>query len=232
MNPCIRNIEGQRFGRLVALELLPTRIRNNAVWRFQCDCGITIERASGGVIRGSTASCGCLARESAGARMKRLSPAMNKARATHNHSHSNAGRPTKTFTTWVNMIQRCTNSKHKSFHRYGGRGITVCERWMTFENFLADMGEKPPRMELDRECNAEGYKPENCRWVNRVQNANNRDVNHAITFDGRTQNIKQWAQELGCHHQSIAYRLKKGWSVEDAFGTPFNHGNGWLRGTR
>ena len=101
-----------------------------------------------------------------------------------------------------------------------------------FANFLADMGEKPAKHELDRIDNNKGYDPTNCRWVETKINANNRENNHSITFRGKAQNIKQWAADLKCSHSALGYRLRSGWSVEEAFTTPFNHGNAWKRGTR
>jgi len=215
---------GDKFGRL-----LPTTqiivVGKRTAYECVCDCGNTRIVSHYSLTSENTKSCGCLAREKIANR--------NKANATHGHSNSNEGRPTPTFTSWVNMIQRCTNPKHKSFPRYGGRGIEVCERWFSsFENFLADMGVKPKSLEIDRTDNSKGYSPENCEWATRVQNANNRDVNHVITHAGRTQNIKEWAVEIGCSHQTIAYRLKHGWSVDDALTTPVNPGNAWKRGTR
>lgn len=213
----------KRFSRLVVLRQV--RMKNGRTgYLCRCDCGTEVEVRHTALHTGNTKSCGCM-------NLDRIRE-RNVARATHGQSHK-GGRPTPTFTAWVNMIQRCTNSKHKSYARYGGRGITVCERWLrSFDAFLEDVGEKPAGLELDREKNHLGYEPGNCRWVTRVVNGNNRDVCHAITHDGRTHNIKQWAAELGISHQTIAYRLKAKWSVEDALTTPVAHGNGWKRGTR
>lgn len=219
-------LAGEQFYRLTAIEPTGRRQRGYIMWRFICECGNIVERQSAVVELGRGQSCGCLSREKASERLRANAAKYNAARATHNQSGSRTGRPTRTFTCWVNMIQRCTNPSHKSYDRYGGRGIRVCARWLnSFENFLADMGEKPIGMEIDRENNDRGYFPDNCRWATRVKNANNRAVNHAITWNGRTQNIKQWAAEIGGSHQAIAYRLKAGWSVEDALTTPFSHAN-------
>lgn len=157
----------------------------------------------------------------------------NRLRATHNHSRSNDGRPTKTFTAWVNMIQRCYNESHKSFHRYGGRGIKVCERWKdSFENFLEDMGESPDGLQLDRKDVDGDYEPDNCRWVTPKVNANNRGNNTLIEHDGRTQTVSEWAREIGISKQALLYRLNNGWSVSEALSMKLGHGNGWARGSR
>jgi hypothetical protein len=130
------------------------------------------------------------------------------------------------------MRLRCLKPSHKAYKDYGAKGIKICERWMKFENFLADMGERPEGTTLDRKNGTKGYEPGNCRWATPTEQTNNLKTNRKITYDSRTQNIKEWAAELGCSHQAIAYRLNEGWSVEEAFTIPFDHGNGWYRGKR
>lgn len=229
----VRNITGERFGRLVAIELTPDRVRNNAVWRFRCDCGNEILRPSGDIIRGNTTSCGCFKDEVKGDFFRENAARFNKARLTHGHTTQNAGRTSSTYSSWLAMRKRCDDPNSKGFANYGARGIKVCARWKNFENFLADMGERPAGTQIDRYPNNDGdYESGNCRWATPKQNSNNRRVCHAIEFRGRTQNIKEWAAELGVSHQSIAYRLKAGWTVEEALTTPNNPGNGWKRGAR
>jgi hypothetical protein len=132
------------------------------------------------------------------------------------------------------MLQRCTNPKHKNWDRYGGRGIKVCDRWQnSFENFLADMGEKPfLKAQLDREDNEGNYEPGNCRWVSSAENVNNRFNTIMLDFDGRRQSLSEWSKEVGIGNKAIAYRLKAGWPVEEALTRPLAHSNGWLRGVR
>jgi hypothetical protein len=134
--------------------------------------------------------------------------------------------------TWEVMRQRCHDPKHPAYKDYGARGIAVCERWNTFANFLADMGERPDGTTIDRKDGTKGYEPGNCRWATPSEQANNTRTNVAITCRGRTQNLKQWAKELGISHQVIRYRLAAGWSLEDTFNTPLDHRNAWHRGTR
>lgn len=218
------DLSGLRFGRLIATERVRTA-KGRTGYTCVCDCGVQTVVGHAALANGKRRSCGCGKRDTA--------IALCKANKTHGHSSSNSGRPTPTFTAWVNMIQRCENPKHNSFDRYGGRGIKVCARWKSFEAFLEDIGEKPPGLEIDREDNNGDYAPGNCRWVTRVENANNREANRALTLKGRTQNIKQWAAELGCSHQVIGYRLRNGWSVEEALTRSVIHGNnGWDRGSR
>lgn len=112
------------------------------------------------------------------------------------------------------MRQRCMNHKSKDYARYGGRGIVVCERWHTFDNFLSDMGERPEGMTLGRIDNDGDYIPVNCRWEDARTQSNNRRSSRTITVSGRTLSIAQWARELGTSRQTIRYRLEAGWSPE------------------
>lgn len=130
------------------------------------------------------------------------------------------------------MIQRCTNPKHKSWNRYGGRGIKVCERWLSsFEAFLQDMGEKPEGLTLERRDVDGNYKPNNCCWATWKTQHGNKSTNRRITFNGVAKNIKEWAEELGTSYAAIAYRLNAGWAVEEALMRPFIRGgrNHWDR---
>jgi hypothetical protein len=95
-------------------------------------------------------------------------------KGNHKHGHAPAGKESKTYMVWKAMRQRCNNPRHADYPYYGGRGITVCERWNSFANFLADMGEQSPGLTLDRQNNDNGYSPDNCRWVTRATQAANR----------------------------------------------------------
>jgi hypothetical protein len=119
------------------------------------------------------------------------------------------------------MVQRCTNHKNKNYHRYGGRGISVCERWLKFENFLADMGPRPDGMTLERERVNEGYEPGNCVWASYLRQANNTRRNSVLEYEGRRQTVSEWATEFGLPYNTLfsrVYRLK--WPIEKALKTP------------
>ena len=124
--------------------------------------------------------------------------------------HTHGMRKTQIYRRWASLKTRCLNPNALSFAYYGGRGITLCEAWHSFENFYLDMGECPPGMELDRIDNARGYTADNCRWVSREVNANNKRNNRPISYQGRTQNLGQWAKELGLSHATLVLRLKQG----------------------
>ena len=126
----------------------------------------------------------------------------------------------RTRRSWYDMKLRCLEPKTRCYKWYGGRGITICKRWMTFENFLADMGLKPDGMSLDRIDNAKHYTPENCRWADRFTQMANSRRTHYITFRGETLLLRQWSERLGIASHTIAKRLKSNWSLEDAMTTP------------
>lgn len=114
------------------------------------------------------------------------------------------------------MRSRCTSKTNTSYANYGGKGITICDRWInSYENFLADMGECPDEsMTLDRKDNNIGYTPENCRWATSIEQCNNKTNNRHITFNGKTQGLRAWAEETGIKATNILNRLYMGWSIE------------------
>ena len=135
-------------------------------------------------------------------------------RVAHNKTHGMSLTPI--YRVWRAMRNRCARVKNKDYADYGGRGITVCERWNSFESFLSDMGPRSEGMTIERH-NANGnYEPSNCRWATRLEQAHNKRNNVHLTANGKTQTMSEWARELGVNHTAIVYRLKAGWSVERA----------------
>lgn len=119
--------------------------------------------------------CGCGAELPAPRRLRDERVKFIRGHNPHPTTHGHAsGRISRTYHSWTSMVTRCTNSNATAYERYGGRGITVCERWLSFENFLADMGERPEARELDRINNDLGYSPDNCRWATRIEQRHNR----------------------------------------------------------
>lgn len=115
------------------------------------------------------------------------------------------------------MVSRCTNPAATGFKNYGGRGITVCDRWKCFESFFEDMGHPPDGQTLDRKDNDLGYSKENCCWATRHEQANNNRGNRLVTAFGETLNVRQWADRLGIKYVTLHARLtRKGWSPEKA----------------
>lgn len=114
------------------------------------------------------------------------------------------------------MRGRCLNTKHKDYADYGGRGVTVCDRWKTFDNFIADMGPAPANATVERIDNNGNYEPKNCRWATRAEQGRNKRNNRFLTYDGKTQHLTAWARDLGIAHSTLRERLERGWPVEKA----------------
>lgn len=200
------DITGQKFGRLCVLGLAGRSERGQIVWNCACDCGNRKTTEGVNLRSGSTKSCGCLKRELA----------RKAGDRTRTHGLTN----TSAFKLWSSMIMRCTNPNDKSFPRYGGRGIKVCERWMKFENFLADMGDRPNGLTLDRIDNSGIYEPSNCRWATATEQSRNKRNNRVIAISGRSQCLTDWAKEVGVNEVTVQSRLARGWTDFDAIFKP------------
>jgi hypothetical protein len=133
--------------------------------------------------------------------------------AKHNKKHGLSR--TREYWVWKSMRRRCYSPTDKDYRHYGGRGITVCPEWESFEVFLADMGHKPgPEYSLDRKRNHEGYSKGNCFWATKIEQSNNMRSNRYLVCTGRRQSVSRWAKELGLNHQVISYRLDHGYTPE------------------
>jgi len=134
------------------------------------------------------------------------------------HGHTFVGKISRTFRAWASMINRCANHKHKQFKDWGGRGIKVCERWQTFSNFLADMGECPEGLTLDRWPNNNGnYEPGNCRWATRKQQQRNMRSNRILTVGNITDCLAALCERFSVDNGTVRARLRRNWTVEEAF---------------
>ena len=133
------------------------------------------------------------------------------------HGHTSGGKTSRTYFAWASMKKRCRGKNDKYYHRYGGRGISVCERWLEFSNFLQDMGEVPEGLSLDRYPDNDGnYEPGNCRWATQKEQVRNTSQNNMITFNGETMCRTDWEVRLGISSGALWHRLKNGWSLEEA----------------
>src|SRR4051794_27776002 len=120
-----------------------------------------------------------------------MPPTADKDHHCFRHGHAALGNHSRVYSTWAGMWGRCANKNNRSYPRYGGRGIKVCERWAVFENFLADMGEPPtPHPQIERQKNGEGYYQKNCHWAPPKEQANNRRSSRLLTYQGRTQTLQ------------------------------------------
>ena len=200
------DLTGRRFGMLTVLRRVQDRIRGWPRWLCLCDCGNEKEVASGALRNGDSVSCGCYGRQQMA---NRLAAGMHK---THGRSKSSV------YQTWLNIRLRCHDKKNKAYPAYGGRGIRVCERWLSsFENFLADMGEKPGTdYSIDRRDNDGDYEPLNCRWATRREQCGNRRDNRYFELNGENLIMSEWARRLGTSTDTIDMRLKSGWPLEKA----------------
>ncbi len=182
------DISGQRFGLLTV-----TSHHKGTRWCCVCDCGETAVVASLDLRNGHTKSCGCLRAAETSKRMKK-------------HGMTN----TPTHRSWLSMRRRCNEVTHDQYKYYGGAGVKVCERWQdSFDNFLADMGERPLGMTLDRIDPAGNYEPNNCRWATQKEQMNN--TTRSVKFEGKT--LTEWSEELGIKYDTLSYRLRKHGSV-------------------
>jgi hypothetical protein len=135
----------------------------------------------------------------------------NKHRETHNATK------TPTYKTWVCMKGRCLTENHIEYPRYGGRGISICERWLSFENFLSDMGERPEKCSIERIDNNGNYEPTNCRWATDKEQARNRRNSRLLTIDGVTKTVVEWSEQQGATRAANIYnRLDLGWPDGEA----------------
>lgn len=136
-------------------------------------------------------------------------------------THGKSGSPE--HISWKSLKSRCLNKNNESYHLYGGRGITVCNRWInSFENFYADMGKRPTlKHSIDRVNNDGNYDPLNCRWADHIEQANNKHSNHFLTFKGETKTIAQWGRKFNISEQAIQRRLSRlNWTIEKTLLTP------------
>lgn len=207
------DLTGQRFGSLTAICLAAPRRDCNGrairFWRCLCDCGKESEVDGHALRSGNTRSCGC--GKVALLRSRNLK---------HGLSHSGAE-----YRAWQHMRRRCRDPRGKDYSYYGGRGITICERWEDFGNFLADMGPRPsPKHSLERSDVNGPYSPENCRWATfREQMLNKRD-NHVLEFRGVRQTLTEWAEQSGLSFQTLRKRIVAGWATERALSEPVRPG--------
>lgn len=207
------DLTGQRFGKLTAIRSYYDSSKKVTFWECVCDCGNTTAVRANRLVHHRTNSCGCLRAES-----------NNHKKTTHGMSK------THLYNAWHSMKARCYNKNDVRYARYGGRGINVCDEWKqsfdAFKHWALANGYQEG-LTLDRINNDEGYYPNNCRWVCTAVQNNNRGVSINITYDGKTQNLKDWCNELGVPYMRVWQRIKKyGYSFEEAIAEPSHNRSG------
>lgn len=187
------DLEGKRFGLLTVLSVTH-KAKNGYYWDCICDCGKHTNVLATRLIQGTTKSCG------------------------HLQGNKGVGRKhgmkyTRIYNTWRNMKHRCLNEKSENYYLYGGRGITFCEKWERFEGFYEDMKEGyNDELQLDRIDVNGNYCKENCRWVTRKENANNKRNTTYITYNGVTRTSGEWAELIGAKLPTITKRVRLGYT--------------------
>lgn len=203
-NRVVRSIDmtGQRFGRwlVVGRAERPANSSNrDARWEVICDCGNRCVVTRTSLVSGESQSCGCLQRELA-------------SQVTPERFRTHGMTETSEYVIWCCMKARCTNPNNPGYPLYGGRGITICDHWLTsFENFYSDMGPRPsPNHSVDRIDSDLGYSPDNCRWADWDTQQNNRRNNSVVTHDGRTLTLSEWSHETGIPVKLLRSRYAQG----------------------
>ena len=181
----------------------------------RCVCGSIGSPRKAYLLSGRSRSCGCLMRE---------------VNARRHHTHGASGTRSlggehrgawPEYGIWNAMRQRCANANDRHWKEYGGRGITVCERWASFANFIEDLGRRPdPTLTLERRDNECNYEPGNCFWATRTEQANNKRNNKMLTYAGRSLSISAWGRETGLPASALYKRVEMGWSTERILTTP------------
>jgi len=202
--PVKPSLIGKTFGSLFCIEPSPPvqssdgKIHQMSLCR--CCCGKVYQVRNSSLIYGSVRSCGCL-------------------RYKHGHSTRAAGH-SRTYRSWSNMLWRCKSGNTEKSKYYSDRGIKVCERWLLFANFLADMGIRPPGLTLDRINNDGDYEPGNCHWADHKQQTRNRRMARILTVAGITGSLAFLCEHFKADYKMVHQRLTYGWPDEAALLTP------------
>lgn len=195
---------GRRYGRLTVLSKAPATKKGQVKWLCQCDCG-TERVVRGDKLRsGSTISCGCLS-------------------ADQSRVHGLRSHPL--YDTWNGIVQRCTNPNYSAYAGYGGRGVSICDRWLSGEDglsgvecFLADVGARPsPQHSIDRINNDLGYEPNNVRWATPKEQQRNQRTNRIIEIGGERICLSEACERTGVNYATAGGRLRRGWAPEQIF---------------
>lgn len=201
--PHAKDETGSVYGKLTVIKFTGRTKSGDSRWKCLCECGNTTTVARGELRKGSTKSCGC--------------------------HRANAGNMCKSseYTSWKEMKRRCYKTNCPDYHLYGGKGVTVCNRWLdAFVNFFEDMGPKPfPEATIDRLDGNGNYEKSNCRWASKLEQSQNTSKARMLTYNGETHCLREWARRLGIAHGTLRRRLSQGWPHENVFSSEhyFSH---------
>lgn len=201
----IIDLTNKKFGRLTVIDKHGKDRFGNILWNCICECGKIKITKTHHLLKGICKSCGCIHKEG------------------NSRTHKMSG--TRIYNIWHGMIERCYNANSASYSNYGGRGITVCSSWKkgfsTFYKWASKNG-YANNLTIDR-INVNGnYKPNNCRWVNIKEQANNKRTNIVINYNGKNKTLKQWSEDLEMSYSCLRHRLYRGWSEEETLSVPPN----------
>lgn len=204
---------GDKFNLLTLVKEGRKNKRGRRCFTCVCDCGNIVESVLlTHLISGNTKSCGCLHKQS------------SKQNGLNNRKYPKGSK--KEYVVWYRMLRRCENPKDVYYKNYGGRGITVCDRWHDFSNFLIDIVRHPGKdFSFDRIDNNGNYEPTNWKFSTRKEQMNNTRANHPITAFGETKTMKRWSEDVRCVvcYTTLQYRINKGWEPEKAITQPARH---------
>lgn len=191
-----KDLVGEKFSKLTVLRLAYTKNKKR-YWECACECGNASFVSRTNLVTGNTKSCGCM---------------MGK-----NTKHGM--RKSRPYTIWSSIISRCNNKNVSGYQKYGAKGISVCDKWLTFKGFWEDMKEGySDDLSIDRKDNSKGYSKENCKWSTNYEQSRNKTNNIVITYNGKSMCLKDWAKLLGIKYTTLWMRIySRGLSVEDAF---------------
>ena len=193
-----KDLTNKSFGQLIAIDYSCSgKAGVGGKWRCLCSCGNYTHVSVQNLEKGHTKSCGCLAK-------KLSSERLTKRLTTHGMFR------TPIYKTWERIKARCNNPNAVGYKNYGGRGIKLCARWNEFENFFADMGERPKGLSIERKDNDKGYSPENCKWVTQKEQCRNKRNNRII----KGKSIAEWSEILNLPYNILYYRISSGWDWE------------------
>jgi hypothetical protein len=192
------DLTGIRYGKLVGV----SKSHLKRKWVFGCDCGNVVHTFKFQVLAGRSRSCGCSEK-----------PTFTGAK--------HLMYKTPEYNSWSMMKSRCLNKNVKSYRNYGAKGISICEKWLSFEGFYEDMGARPQGTSLNRINSEEGYYPDNCEWADRKTQAANKTNSMLLTINGESKRLPEWCQQFGCVSYKVAkYRIRKGWDHLMAVSVP------------
>lgn len=193
-----KDLTGNVYGKLTVIALTECSKFRSSWFECRCECGKRVVVRGSVLLGGGTKAC------------------FSCAHTKHGQSR------TVVYRIWTNIKYRCYKEGSQSYHKYGARGITVCDRWLnSFENFIADLGPRPtPKHSVERLDNNSNYEPGNCKWATPKEQQNNTSMCRWIEYDGMTKTLSQWSDVIGVSAQVIGKRLDGGWSIEKSLTTP------------